>query len=141
MLYEHFMYSSKSSIMNNHMSTTLINRDFFKDKPMVALSSALLVSAIIVIARVMFSLRQYDYKITVRYTQYGADSYQLGNWYTLYELVAFAILSTLTAIFIASRLQVNQRHFAITYLLLQQIVLIFLFMVANALLGTPSVSS
>lgn len=123
------------------MTGKIINRDFFKDKPLVALASVLAVSAIATIVRVIVSVRQYDYKITVRYTQYGADSYQLGNWYTLYELVAFAVLSTVTAILIASRLYATQRHFAVTVLLLQQVVLIFLFMVANALLGTSSVSS
>src|SRR5690606_37281182 len=96
------------------MSNKLINREFFKDKPLVALSGLLVVTASASIARVLLSVRQYDYKITVRYTQYGADSYQLGNWYELYELVAFAVLSTLVAIFLASRLQLNQRHFAIT---------------------------
>lgn len=123
------------------MSGKLINRDFFKDKPLVALCGLLLVSTAAVVARVLISVRQYDYKITVRYTQYGADSYQLGNWYSLYELIAFAVLSTLTAIFLASRLQANLRSFAVVTIVLQQIILIFLFMVANALLGTPSVAS
>jgi hypothetical protein len=123
------------------MSGKLINREFFKDKSMVALVSLLFISMATVVVRVLVSVKHYDYKITVRYTQYGADSYQLGNWYSLYELVAFAVLTTFAAIFLASRLQANHRHIAITYLLLQFIVMVFLFMVSNALLSTPSVSS
>lgn len=93
------------------------------------------------ILRVLLTVRQYDFKITVRFTQYGIDSFQRGDWYNLYELALFAGVAGLLAIALALRLHENNRNLAIAVLWMQLIVFFFLFFVTGALLNTPSVTS
>ena len=61
------------------MLSKFFNKEFFDDRPLLIISGLALLSMGITILRVMTSVRAFDYKIAVGYTQYGADSFTLGE--------------------------------------------------------------
>lgn len=116
-------------------------KEVLSDKPMLALLIANVSVAVISIVRVVLSVQQYDFKITVRYTQYGSNSFQLGDWYALYDMALFAGFVTIITTAIALRLHSENRNLALVLLSLQMIVMLFLAFVSGALLDIPSVTS
>ena len=114
----------------------IINKDFFNERPLVLLAGLALVSMSVTVFRIMTTVRSQDIKVVTGYTQYGeADTLLLGDWYTLYEFVGFAVISTLAVILISSRLLKIDKYLAYLTVALQHVVLIFLFIVASALLS------
>lgn len=123
------------------MLSNLFSKDYFDDRPLFVLSGLAVFSMLVTVFRVLTTVQQYDYRIAVGYTQYGADSFKLGEWYTLYEFAVFAVISTIAAIFISAKVFKIGRQLAYGTIVLQHVVLLFLFLVSNALLSASSIAS
>jgi hypothetical protein len=116
-------------------------KEYFKERRLFGLSVAMLIVTLITVLRVLLQVKQYDYKVTVRYTQYGADSFELGEWYTLYEPALFAIVTTVVALLISFRLFHVDKSLSYVVVTLQLVALGYLFVVAGALLGASSIAT
>jgi hypothetical protein len=123
------------------MLSKLFSKDYVNDRPLLVLASVLVVSTLGLILRVILSVEQYDFKVAVSYTQYGADSFVLGDWYSLYGFAVFAFISTIAAVAISGRLHRQDRGLSYVVLSLQLIVLVFLALITNALLNASSIVS
>ena len=108
---------------------------------MLTLSFLSIALALVNIFRVLFSVKQYDFKIAVRYTQYGADSFILGDWYSLYDMAIFAFVTTVIALLLSMKLHPLHKPVAIGILVLQLILMIMLFIIGHAILSRPPVAS
>lgn len=104
------------------------------------LVSAGLALAIVNVFNVILQVEQKDFDIPVRYTEYGASPIVLGDWFTLYEFLAFAVVATIFNVVIALRLHKERRQLSIAMLIAQIIIMIFLLLVSRAVLGLPAVS-
>lgn len=123
------------------MLEKLFPKEYFKERRLLLLAGTLIPVMLVIVLRVLVEVRQYDYKVTVRYTQYGADSFVLGEWYTLYEPAFFALITTLTSLLLSLRLYKLDVKLSYLVLVLQYIILLFLFIVSGALLGASSIVS
>jgi hypothetical protein len=118
----------------------LISREFIKDRYSLLLMAIGFALALLNILNVIFRVEPRDFDIPIRYTQYGASPIVLGDWYNLYSLALFAVVATATNFIIALKLHPNRRQLSIAMLISQIIIMIFLFLVAGAILGLPAVS-
>ncbi len=123
------------------MLNKIFSKEYFSERPLLVLSGLALASMSFTVFRVLTTVRQYDFKIATNYTQYGADSFELGEWYTLYEFAAFGAITTVAAIFISARLLKFDRNLSYVVVLLQHIVLAFLLVVSNALLNASGIAA
>lgn len=123
------------------MLSRLFSKDYINDRPLLLLAGIVLVSTLGIILRVILAVEQYDYKVAVSYTQYGADSFALGDWYSLYNFAIFGFLTTVTSLAISGRLHRQDRPLSYVVLGLQFVVLVFLAFVSNALLNASSIVS
>jgi len=113
-----------------------INRDFFKDRLLTVLSGSITLLSLLGAVWVLISVRAFDVRIPVRYSEYGINTLKNGPWFTLYDLSAFVVISGLIALFIALRTFKLNRTLALVVLVLQHVLLVFFFLVANAILNT-----
>ena len=123
------------------MLSKVFSKEFFSERALLLLAGLALVSMSVTVFRVVTTVRSYDFKVATGYTQYGADSFQLGEWYSLYEFAIFGVISTVAAILISARLLKIDRALAYTALILQQAILVFLFIVSSALLSASGVAA
>ena len=123
------------------MLSKIFSKEYFDERPLLLLTGMALVTMAVTVFRVLTTVRQYDFRIATSYTQYGADSFDLGEWYQLYEFAAFGVITTLAAVFISARLLKIDRSLAYSVVILQHIVLVFLFIVSNALLSTSGAAA
>ena len=123
------------------MLEKIFPKEYFQDRKLLGFSGFMVLMAIVTIARVLIGVRQYDRKVTVGYTQYGADTFQLGEWTTLYEPAIFAFITAATALFVSFRLFNVNRRLSYMVIALQVVVLGFLFVVASALISSASIAS
>ena len=122
------------------MFGNLVRREFFQDRPVLVMTGVLIVSALYIIGQTLLNVEAFDYKVAVRYTEIGPDSFPLGDWFAQAEPAIFAGIMTLLAILISARLHHTNRSLSFTVLVLQQLVLIFLFFVVTALFNTPQLA-
>lgn len=123
------------------MIDKIFPKEYFSERRLLALSGVTLLTMLLTITRILIEVRQYDRKVTVGYTQYGADTFQLGEWVTLYEPAVFAFITTIAALLISFRLFKIDRNYSYLVLALQLIVLVFTFIVSGALLSSASIAS
>lgn len=123
------------------MLTKFIHKEYFQDRWMSILAGSSLIFGILGVARVLLNVKLYEFKITVRYTQYGPDPFKLGDWYSLYDLAFFISITTIVALALSMRLFKLNRTLALTVLIFHHIIILFFFLVANAILGIPPVTS
>ncbi len=123
------------------MLNKIFSKEYFSERPLMLLTGLALATMSITIFRVMTTVRSFDYLIATSYTQYGPDTFDTGEWYTLYEFAAFGFISTVAAILISARLFKIDIPLSYGVMILQHIILIFLFIVSNALLNASGVAS
>ena len=123
------------------MMNKFFSKEFFSERALVLLAGLAILSMSVTVFRVLTTVRSVDSKIATGYTQYGADTLLRGEWYTLYEFAVFAVLSTLGAILISARLLKIDKPLSYITLVLQHIVLIFLFIVSGALLNVFGIAT
>ena len=123
------------------MMNKFFSKEFFSERPLLLLSGLALVSMAVTVLRVLITVRQYDFKIATSYTEYGPSPVQLGEWYTLYEFAAFALITTVAAILISARLLKIDRSLAYVALILHHVILVFLFIVSGALLNASGIAA
>jgi len=123
------------------MLNKLFSREFFSERPLMIANGLALLSMTITVLRVLTTVRQHNSKVGVSYTEYGADTLRLGEWYTLYEFAIFALISTLAAVFISARMCKVDKPLSYTVIILQHVVLVFLFIVSGALLSASNVAA
>lgn len=123
------------------MLNKIFSKDYFSERALLFLTGTALLIASGITFQVMTTVKQYDYKIATGYTQYGADSFKLGEWYSLYEFAAFAVITTVAAVFISAKVLKLDRSLAYAAIILQHVVLVFLFVVSSALLGASSIAT
>ena len=121
------------------MLDKLFPKEYFQDRRLMLLATVMVVTAVIIIVRVLLAVRSYDYKVTIGYTQYGADSFELGDWYTLYEPAVFTLITSVTALLMSFRLYRISAYLSFLMISLQLIVQFFVFIVASALLDASSI--
>lgn len=111
---------------------------FTKDKPifLLAVFSGLLASLNLLLTVVR--LKSHDFKVPVQYVVNDGSVLQTSNWYTLYTLALFSILSAGVVIFLARRLHQGNRVFAAGLLGVYAVVGIITLLATNALLGLVS---
>ncbi len=105
------------------------------------LAAAVAGMSLITVARVLLGVKSYNYKVTIGYTQYGADSFILGEWYTLYEPAVFSFITTVIVVLLSFRLYKIDRNLSFLVLGLQLVVQLFLYIVAASLLDAASIVS
>lgn len=120
------------------MLSKIFSKDFFRERSLLALSGLSILLMATNAFRIFTTVKQYDYKVAVGYTQYGADSFELGEWYLIYELALFGLLTTIASLFISARLVRVDRSLAYIATILQILVLILLFIVSGAIIGASS---
>ncbi len=123
------------------MLSKLFSKEYFRERALMVLTLMAIVSMAVTLFRVVTTVRPFSYKILTSYTQYGPDTFESAEWYTLYEFAAFALITTLGAIFISARLFRVDKPLSYTVIILQHVVLVFLFIVSNALLIASGVAS
>ena len=117
------------------MFKNLIHRDYFRDRTVVLLGVIAAVLTLVNIFFVIFKVRSHDFEVPVRYTEYGPDQLLLGEWYTLYELVLFNLVTMAANVLVSARLHLMRRYMSIALLGLNLVVIVYLFFVTQALLG------
>lgn len=123
------------------MPKKLFSREYFQDRQLLLLSSIALTAMVAIVVRVLVSVKPYDYKVAVGYTQYGADSLSLGEWYALYETAIFAFITTVIVLLLSTRVYTVDKYLSYGIVALQLIVLMFTLVVSNALIGASSIVS
>lgn len=127
--------------MSTDMIDKLFPKDYFKDRPLMLATGAAVTMMAFIVARVLISVKDYDFKITTGYTQYGADTFIRGEWYELYEPAFFALITTVITVMLSLRVFRMNRNLSFGVIGLQLIVLAFLLIVTTALLGASAIVS
>ncbi len=123
------------------MLDKLFPKEYFKDRLLMLLSGATLVTAVFIVIRILVTVRNYDFKITTGYTQYGADTFIRGEWYELYEPAIFAVITTVIVLMLSLRVYKLNRNLSYGIVSLQLVLLGFLMLVTNAILGSSTIVS
>lgn len=89
------------------------------------------------VALVLARLRSSDFKVPGQFIATGGEV-ELTQWYSLYSLAIFAVLSLAIAIFIARKLYQKNEIFAWGILICQLVLGVTGFFISNALLGLVS---
>lgn len=108
---------------------------FTKDRPMLLLTILVGLLASLNVLLTFIRLRSHDFKVPVQYIAYDGSVIQTANWYSLYSLALFAILSAVAAIFLAHRLHSSNRMFAGGLLIAQTLLAVVTLLVTNSLLS------
>lgn len=117
------------------MTKTLEPVPFIKDRAMlllVAIDSLLIVSIVTV---VLARLRSHDFKVPVQYVVNDGSVLQVSQWFTLYSLAVFAVLTGVATFILAQRLHKSERNYAIIALIIFGVSAVFGLLTTNALLG------
>ncbi len=117
------------------MEEAPIHVKFTKDKPVILLALLGSVLAFANIVTVFARLRASDFKVPVQYIANDGSVLQSANWYSLYSLALFSVLSVGVTIFIAHRIHRGNRLFAIGILIVYVVTASVSLLVTNALLG------
>ena len=120
------------------MSKTLEPVPFVKDRFVLLVSAEDAVLMVLVVFSVILRLRSHDFKIPVQYVVNDGSVLQTSQWFTLYSIVLFVILSGIGTLILAQRLHKSERNYAVLSLLLYGIVTLFGLLITNALLGLVS---
>ena len=120
------------------MSKTLEPVPFVKDRFVLLVSAVDAVLMVLVVFSVILRLRSHDFKIPVQYVVNDGSVLQTSQWFTLYSIVLFVILSGIGTLILAQRLHKSERNYAVLSLLLYGIVTLFGLLITNALLGLVS---
>lgn len=117
------------------MTTLLEPVPFIKDRVILLLLS---VDSLLVVSSVLLvfaRLRSHDFKVPVQYVVNDGSVLQTSQWYSLYSIALFAILSGVGTVILAQRLHKSERNYAIVALILFAITALFGILTTNALLG------
>ena len=117
------------------MNKSLEPVPFIKDKAIllfVAIDSLLVLS---IVGVVLLRLRSHDFKVPVQYVVNDGSVLQVSQWFTLYSLAAFALLSGVATIVLAQRLHKSERNYSLVALIVFAVSAVFGLLVTNALLG------
>jgi len=95
------------------MEKTIEPVQFTKDKPIIVLVVVNAALSFITLVATFILLKSHDFKVPVQYIKNDGSVLQTSNWYTLYSLPFFSLLSLGAMIFIAHRLHKGNRLFAI----------------------------
>ena len=123
------------------MLGNIVKREYFTDRTILLLSGGAIAIALFIILRVLLGVQQFNDKVAVRYTQYGIEQFERGNWFTSWDMAFFALVTTIAALFIAMRLHASKRPISLTVLSLQIITMIFLVLVSHAILSLSPATS
>lgn len=116
------------------MSKTLEPIPFVKDRFVLLLGAVDVAVMLSVALSVILRLRSHDFKIPVQYVVNGSVL-QTSQWFSLYSIVIFVVLSGIGTIILAQRMHKSERNYALIALLLFAIFGIFGLFITNALLG------
>jgi len=117
------------------MNKTLEPVPFVKDRVMLLLSGLNTVLVGLIVLSVFLRLRSHDFKVPVQYVVNDGSVLQTSQWYSLYSLAFFAVLSGVGVIILAQRLHKSERNYAKVALIIFAIGAVFGLFVSNALLG------
>lgn len=117
------------------MSKTLEPIPFVKDRFVLLLGAVDVAVMLSVALSVILRLRSHDFKIPVQYVVNDGSVLQTSQWFSLYSIVIFVVLSGIGTIILAQRMHKSERNYALIALLLFAIFGIFGLFITNALLG------
>ncbi len=117
------------------MSKTLEPIPFVKDRFVLLLGTVDVAIVALMSLSVILRLRSHDFKIPVQYVVNDGSVLQTSQWFSLYSIVIFVVLSGAGKIILAQRIHKSERNYALVALLLFAIFGIFGLLITNALLG------
>lgn len=120
------------------MNKTPLDTPFFKDRAILLLLSVNTAIVFAIVVSVFVRLRSSDFKIPVQYVVNDGSVLQTSQWYTLYSLALFSVLSAVATAILAQRLHRGERNYAKVVLAVYAITAIFGLLITNALLGLVS---
>jgi len=111
---------------------------FSKDRPVMVLAILGSLLAFLNVVLTVARLRSNDFKVPVQYVVHDGSVLQTANWYTLYSLALFSILSAVAVVFLAHRIHKGSRLFAAGTLVVYVVVGVVTLLATNALLSLVS---
>lgn len=120
------------------MEKIVQQQTFSKDKSVLSLAALSVVMTVSTVLLSIVLLRSHDFKVPVQYVVNDGSVLQTSNWYTLYSLPLFAVVSVAVIIFLAQRLYRTNRIFSIGVLAAYGLVSTVGFLVTFALLNLVS---
>lgn len=116
--------------------TWIKNQSFFRDGRSIWLLIAGLGGLIFIVIYTLLNIESQEFKVPVRYSGYFQGNLSdRDEWFTLYALPVFAIISFGFNVVLSIKSHRMRPELAHTLLSLNLIVLLFVFLVARALLG------
>jgi hypothetical protein len=117
------------------MEKNILDLRFTKDKPVMVLAVISGMLAFLNVILTFARLRSNDFKVPVQYVVHDGSVLQTSNWYSLYSLALFSVLSAGAMIFLAHRLHKANRLFAAATLAVYIVIGLVTLLATNALLG------
>lgn len=117
------------------MEKNTLELKFTKDKPIMILAVTSSVISVLTFLSVIIRLRSNDFKVPVQYVVHDGAVLQTSNWFSLYSLALFSVLTCGAIIFLAHRLYKGNRVFAVGVLAVYTVISVITLFVTNALLG------
>lgn len=111
---------------------------FSKDKVVLGLAAFNVIASTATVLFAFIRLRSHDFKVPVQYVVNDGSVLQTSNWYTLYSLALFSIVSTAVILFMSHRLYRSSRLLSIGVLVTYSLVSVISFLVTFALLNLVS---
>lgn len=110
-------------------------KNFFRDRTMVMLSSALTVLGVLYIISVVIAMEPSDLQVATRYTAFGDTHFYRNKWYYLLSFTLFCVVLISTHIALAIKLfGRQQRQLAISLLSFTGILLIIGWIITQSVL-------
>ncbi len=117
------------------MTKTFEPVPFIKDRAMLLLLTIDSLLVLSIVGVVIARLRSHDFKVPVQYVVNDGSVLQVSEWYTLYSLAAFAVLTGVATFILAQRLHKSERNYAMIALIVFGVSAVFGLLTTNALLG------
>lgn len=112
-------------------------QEFFKDRPALLVAALAVVGMLVNTISVLARLRSHTFKVPIQYSTLDGSVIQ-ADWFHLYGIAVFTLVTGIMTIVIAYRLHKGNRWYAIATLLIYLIVATLSFLSINALLGFVS---
>lgn len=120
------------------MNKAPLDAPFFKDRPILLLLIGNGLLAFATVASVFVRLRSSDFKVPVQYVVNDGSVLQTSQWFTLYSIALFSVLSAVATVVLAQRLHRGERNYAQVVLIVYAVISVFGLLATNALLGLVS---
>lgn len=117
------------------MSKTLEPVPFIKDRLMLLLLTVDSLLILSIVGVVLARLRSHDFKVPVQYVVNDGTVLQVSQWFTLYSLAIFAVLTGVATFILAQKLHKSERNYAAVALIMFAVSAVFGLLTTNALLG------